>query len=120
MVIANIGTISLSLPTNDVTSKLPVESILASKTGVSTATTQVRLLSLSNTFSRITTGPMADFVSPVASYLPSGLLALPRQHKTSRVAFLLGACVLMTLAFLWMIFGVTSQQEIWAFRFASV
>ncbi|KAF8509243.1 MFS general substrate transporter [Gautieria morchelliformis] len=109
MVIANIGTISLALP------GLPAPSALAYKARVSTAATQVRLLSLSNTISRITIGPMADFVSPVASYLPSGLLALPRQHRVSRVAFLLGACVLMTLAFIWMTFGVTSQQGIWAF-----
>ena len=120
MVIANIGTISLALPTKDVTSGLPATSTLASNAGVSTAATQVRLLSLSNTISRITTGPMADFISPVASYLPSGLLMLPRQHKVSRVAFLLGACLLMTVAFLWMTFGVTSQKEIWAFRFALV
>ena len=117
MVIANIGTISLALPVKDITNRV---SSLASKTGGSTAAAQVRLLSLSNTISRVTTGPMADFTSPVASYLPSGLLALPHQHRISRVVFLLGACVLMTLAFLWMSFGVTSQQGIWVFRFATV
>lgn len=117
MVIANIGTISLALPVKEITNRV---SSLASKTGGSTAAAQVRLLSLSNTISRLTTGPMADFTSPVASYLPSGLLALPHQHRISRVVFLLGACVLMTLAFLWMSFGVTSQQGIWVFRFAIV
>lgn len=118
MVIANIGTISLALPVKDVTGGLPATSTLAF--GVSAAATQVRLLSLSNTISRITTGPMADFISPVASHLPSGSLVLPRQHKVSRVAFLLGSCLLMTTAFLWMAFGVTSQEGIWAFRFVLV
>ncbi|KAF8575793.1 MFS general substrate transporter [Ramaria rubella] len=115
MVIANIGTIALALPKREIISELPTVPVISSIAGISAATTQVRLLSLSNTFSRITTGPIADFISPVASYLPSGLLALPRQHRVSRVAFLLGACVLMTFSFLWMSFGVASQEGIWAF-----
>jgi len=61
------------------------------------------------------TGPIADFTSPVASYLPSGILALPHQHKVSRIAFLWGACILMVLSFLWMTIGVTSQEGIWLF-----
>jgi len=115
MVVANIGTISLALPPTEVTTGVPL-SIFKNSSSVSTATTQVRLLSISNTASRLTTGPMADFISPVASYLPSGLLVLPRKHKISRVAFLLGSCILMTLSFLWMVLGVTTQQGIWAFR----
>jgi hypothetical protein len=117
MVIANIGTISLALPAHPVASDFLAAPNMSSVAGISTAATQVRLLSLSNTFSRLIGGPVADFISPVASYLPSGILALPRQHKVSRIAFLWASCILMMLAFLWMVIGVRTQEGVWAFRF---
>ncbi|KAF8522205.1 MFS general substrate transporter [Hysterangium stoloniferum] len=113
MVIANIGTIAMTLPAQKSVSRIPTA--FNTLSGTSAVTTQVQLLSLFNTLSRIITGPMADFISPVASYLPSGLLMLPPQHKISRVVFLFGAIALMVLSFLWMIFGVTNQQQIWIF-----
>ncbi|KAF5327998.1 hypothetical protein D9611_014921 [Ephemerocybe angulata] len=65
MIISNIGTIVLSLPPYTI-----------EQTGGSSAqaytSRQVKLLSLSNTISRITVGVLADFISPVASYLPCG------------------------------------------------
>lgn len=115
MVVTNIGTISLALPPREAqtsTGELVSNSTIVS----SAATTQVRLLSFSNTISRITTGPMADIISPVASYLPSGLVTLPREHKISRVVFLFGSCILMILSFLWMAFVVQLREQIWLFR----
>ena len=117
MVIANIGTISLALPARSVTNGFSLAPNLSSAAEVSTAATQVRLLSLSNTFSRLIGGSVADYMSPVAAYLPSGILALPRQHKVSRVAFLWVPCILMAFAFLWMALGVPSQEGVWLFRF---
>ncbi|GJJ12066.1 hypothetical protein Clacol_006307 [Clathrus columnatus] len=114
MVMANIGTIALALPTTQGT-EITAGPFANSTTVTSVATTQVRLLSFSNTISRITTGPMADFISPVASYLRPGLLVLPRQHKISRVVFLFGSCLLMTISFLWMVFVIQVQEQIWLF-----
>lgn len=114
MVVTNIGTISLALPSRE--AETSAGTLLSNSTIVhSAATTQVRLLSFSNTISRITTGPMADFISPVASYLPSGLVTLPREHRISRVVFLFGSCILMILSFLWMIFVVQLREQIWLF-----
>jgi len=106
MVISNIGTIVLSLPRDEFS---------ATAAGSPSATaTQVRLLSVCNTVSRLLVGPLADFVSPVAAYLPCGTVHYPRKHRVSRVAFLSGASALLIVTFAWMEVGVRSQQAVWA------
>lgn len=114
MVISNIGTIVLSLPSSstsgaDLLSRIP-------PTDISTST-QVRLLSLANTTSRLLVGPIADYVSPVASYLHNGDAYYPRKHRVSRVAFLTVAAILYALTCLWMEIGVKSQGALWALRY---
>ena len=115
MVISNIGTIVLSLPPSSSTS-----STLLSNTQYSPASataTQVRLLSISNTVSRLLVGPLADFVSPVASYLPCGTIYFSRKHRISRIAFLTVSSVLLFLTYANMEFFIRSRAGIWMLRF---
>ncbi|RDB20968.1 putative transporter MCH1 [Hypsizygus marmoreus] len=104
MVISNIGTIVLSLP--------PAAGRQGS-TSDEVTSNQVKILSVANTLSRLVVGPLADFVSPVASHLPKDLVVYPRKHRVSRIVFLSGATLLLGLAFLWMEIGVKSREAIW-------
>lgn len=113
MVISNVGTIVTSLPPSSSAS-------LASIPSAAIATsTQVRLLSLANTVSRLLVGPIADFVSPIASHLPGGTLHYPRKHIISRISFLSGSAILLFLTFGWMGLGISSQQELWLLSFGT-
>lgn len=107
MIISNIGTIVLSLSKSTVHSQESMEAI---------ASQQVRLISFSNTASRIVVGPLADFISPVASHLPSGLRALPSHHFISRVAFISVPTALLVISSLVMIFTIDEPQKIWILR----
>lgn len=113
MVISNIGTIILSLPSSSSTSTMAA----VPTTDISNST-QVRLLSLANTCSRLLVGPLADFISPVASYLPSGIRCFPRKHHVSRVAFLSAATFILAITFFWMEVGVRSQEAVWILRYS--
>ncbi|KAG5646687.1 hypothetical protein DXG03_002677 [Asterophora parasitica] len=108
MVISNLGTIVQSLPPNPsfVASpgNIPHDVITAN---------QVKIISATNTLSRLLVGPLADYVSPVASYLPSGAIFYNRKHRISRVAFLSGPILLLGTAFLFMEIGVKSREAIW-------
>jgi len=86
---------------------------LVPATDVATST-QVRILSLANTISRLLVGPLADFVSPIASYLPNGDPVYPRKHRVSRIAFLVGSAILLAITYAWMLFGIRSQAALWA------
>jgi len=96
-VMANLGSIFVSLSPKDGTS----------------VSTQVQLLSATNTLSRLIVGPLADFVSPVASYLHSGIWSFPRKQHVSRIAFLTGAALLSTGTFLWLVIHVRTQEAMW-------
>ncbi|TCD60535.1 putative monocarboxylate transporter mch1 [Steccherinum ochraceum] len=96
-VMANLGSIFVSLP---------------AKSGADIST-QVQLLSASNTLSRLIVGPLADFVSPVASYLHSGIWSFPRKQHVSRIAFLTGAASVSALTFLWLVLTVRTQAGMW-------
>jgi hypothetical protein len=113
MVMSNIGTIVLSLPSS---STATTTSLLASDTFTST---QVRLLSVANTCSRLAVGPLADFASPVASRLPDGVRYFPRKHHISRVVFLSVSTCTLAFAFLWTITRARSQEALWVLRYAS-
>lgn len=97
MVLSNMGTIVLSLP---------------STTSQDNASNQVRILSLSNTLSRIVVGPFADFVSP------SG--GIVRKHRVSRIAFLFAASILLCVTSLWTVVGIRTQEQLWILRSARV
>lgn len=111
MVISNIGTIVAALPSM-ASDKVASNSVSA----IDSTPQQVRLISIANTFTRILVGPLADYVSPVASYLPNGTIVHKRKHRISRVCFLFVSAVLLTLTFLWTSFGITTQDGIWALR----
>lgn len=113
MVISNVGTISASLPPS------PYE-LERNQSPSSSAALQVKLLSMANTVPRIIIGPLADFLSPTAAYLPSGSRIFPRKHFISRFAFLSGASALLLSTFLWMEFGVHNQAQLWALRYESI
>jgi hypothetical protein len=114
MVISNIGTIVLSLPPNAL--------VVYPSSALSDHATskQVRILSISNTLSRIVVGPLADFVSPVAFYFPTGTVVYPRKHRVSRVVFLAIPALLLACIFLWMEFGVMSREAVRTLRFVQL
>lgn len=111
MIISNIGTIVLSLPA------AAIERSAGAGVQADTAH-QVKLLSLANTVSRLGVGIVADFVSPVASYLPSGARTFPRKHRITRMAFLSLSSLTLVLTFLWMNNRVLTRDDIWALRWA--
>lgn len=111
MVISNIGTIAESLPASN---DRPTSS--KGHAG-SSAALQVKLLSITNTASRLIIGPLADYVSPISVFLPTGIRTFTRKHMISRFAFLTGAAALVSLTFFWMSIGITTQGELWALRY---
>jgi len=106
MVIANIGTIVLSLPAEQTLfyAAAPVTSVVA---------TQVRILSLSNTLSRLLTGPLADLLSPMPLRAQCGALIYPRQYCFSRIVFIVLACLLLVGSFTWTALRLVSQGYVW-------
>ncbi|KAJ3726085.1 major facilitator superfamily domain-containing protein [Lentinula raphanica] len=105
MIMSNVGTIVLSLrPGMDRTS-IPK--------GEQAASLQVKILSISNTTSRILVGPLADFVSPVFSHQKLRGFTTVRKHRISRMVFLTGAASLLAATCAWMILGAQTQHDIW-------
>ena len=111
MVISNIGTIVLSLQSSS-TDIITLDSSTDAATS-----TQVRILSIANTVSRLLAGPLADFVSPVALSLSSGLRSFPRKHFVSRVAFLSGATMLLGVSFALLETVIRSRESLWILRY---
>ncbi|KAH7914976.1 MFS general substrate transporter [Hygrophoropsis aurantiaca] len=109
MILSNIGTIVLSLPSY---SSSMIRASRVPSTDIATST-QVRILSLANTISRLLVGPLADLLSPVICYLPSGMRGFPRKHLISRMVFLTFATFVLVITFAWMIIGVKSQGAVW-------
>jgi hypothetical protein len=111
MVISNIGTIVVSLPPS---------SIERSGDAASQASTaqQVKLLSLSNTISRISVGLIADFVSPVASLLPSGVQVFPQRHRVTRVTFLSLSSLVLAWTFWWASSRAVTRDDVWVLRYS--
>ncbi|KAJ3887347.1 major facilitator superfamily domain-containing protein [Lentinula edodes] len=105
MIMSNVGTIALSLPAG-------MARTLVSK-GEQAASLQVKILSISNTLSRLLVGPLADFVSPVFSYRLLEGFATTRKHRISRVVFLSGAASLLAASCAWMVFGVRTRHDVW-------
>jgi len=110
MIISNIGGISMSLPHS-----LP-DSMAGPATHNSSVAFQVKLISIANTGARILVGILADFISPVATYLPTGALIFPREPVISRFVFLFAAAALLLVTFIWMEVRVQSEGDLWALR----
>jgi len=104
MIISNIGTIVLSLPSGTSTNSAFVNT----SSTVSMTATQVRALSISNTLSRLVVGPLADIVSPVGN---RGTL---REHRISRIAFMTFSTATLACTYTWMVIGVEELTGIWA------
>ena len=103
MVMSNIGTIIMALPQS------PTAWLSEQVNEDSPAADQVKILSISNTVSRIVFGPLADFVSPVAS-------SSERKARINRFVFLSGSASILCLIFSWMAFGVETRQQVWVLR----
>src|SRR5438270_12988860 len=103
MIIRNIGTIVLSLPSSDTT------------TGISPSelSFQANLIAATNTLTRILVGLLADFVSPIAA---SGAGVFQGKHRISRFVFLSGPAILLALTSLWMIGATTTGSQLWLLR----
>lgn len=108
MIISNVGTIVISLPSKLIQT-------LTSK-GEQVASVQVKILSISNTLSRLLVGPVADFVSPVFSYQHLEGFTTVRKHRISRMVFLSGSASLLALTCAWMVFGVQTRHDVWLLR----
>ncbi|KAK2467003.1 hypothetical protein APHAL10511_001261 [Amanita phalloides] len=104
MVISNVGTIVLALPSKALPSHPTFSNVTAR---------QVQLLSLSNTIIRLITGFVADFVSPVA-VAAGGITVFPRKHLASRVVFLCCPSLLLALTFFWSSNAMRTQEDVWA------
>ena len=108
MVQSNIGSITLSLPPSSIEA-----SEGASEVAIAT---QVRLIAAANTVSRALSGLLADLLSPVACYLPSGIYGFAKKQQFSRVLFLSFLAVILILAFSWTELATRSQGAIWVLR----
>ncbi|KAF8838329.1 MFS general substrate transporter [Paxillus ammoniavirescens] len=108
MIISNIGTIVLSLPRQ--TSVMP--SLTEPPSTSHTTATQVRMLSIANTLSRLLVGPLADIVSP--SGAQEGTRGSMRKHLISRMAFLTFSAAVLVCSCAWMVVGVRDQTGVWA------
>ena len=106
MIISNIGTLVLSLPSS------VIERTASGGVQADTAH-QVKLLSFANTVSRLSVGIVADFISPVASYLPCGSRTFPRKHRITRMAFLSLSSLTLAATFMWMNTRVFTRADIW-------
>ncbi|KAJ7489823.1 MFS general substrate transporter [Mycena galericulata] len=102
MVISNVGTIVLSLPSATV----------SSGSADAAASAQVKTLAISNTATRLLIGPIADFLSPIVTSAPHVGLS-PRKHFISRAAFLVVAAAVLAFTFIWMEVGVRTQTDVW-------
>lgn len=112
MIISNIGTIVLSLP-----SHISINSASGTPSPVLVTATQVRILSIANTVSRLISGPLADIVSPMPSDSMDGSRGFLRKHLVSRIVFLTFSAALLVCTYTWMVVGVREQAAVWALRF---
>jgi len=110
MIISNIGTIILSLPSQ-------IYTIHDTPSTAVVTATQVRMLSIANTLSRLIVGPLADIVSPATSRTIDDNRGFLRQHRISRIAFLTFSAAVLVCAYTWVVVGVREQAGIWVLRY---
>ncbi|KAF8478643.1 major facilitator superfamily domain-containing protein [Russula ochroleuca] len=114
MIISNIGTIVLSLYPNSVAG---IKSLSSSAETVTT--TQVRLISISNTLSRLISGPLADIISPLISHKPGDGPSPPRKYRISRVVLLSGTSLLLAGAFVYLELAIKTPGDLWILSVAT-
>jgi hypothetical protein len=88
-------------------------------TSAEVTTTQVRLLSISNTLSRLISGPLADFISPLTSHIP-GDRPPSRKYRVSRVVLLSGTSLLLAGAFVYLELAIRTPDDLWILRYAAL
>lgn len=107
MIISNIGTITLSLYPE------PASGIMSLPSSAETVTaTQVRLISISNTLSRLLSGPLADFIAPLTGYIPGDVSTPPRRYRISRVTLLSGASLLLAGTFVYLDLAIRNPDDL--------
>lgn len=99
MIMSNMGTLVLSLPRH-----FSSETASGPADDVATAT-QVRLLSLANTVSRLVVGPLADCIGPHSN--------ASSQRHISRMSFVIGSCFLLIVTFGATLTWVKSRAAMW-------
>jgi len=107
MIISNIGTIVLSL-NSEHTSSIEVPS-----SAIAATTTQVRLISVSNTLSRIVSGPLADLISPVTPRASGELPSPPQRYRISKVALLSFIPLLLAGTFVYLELAIRTPDDLW-------
>jgi len=97
-----MGTIVLSLPSSPGTPSIDIAT-----------STQVRIFSVANTLSRLLVGPLADFLSPIATSDTDS-----KKGRVSRVYFFSAAALLLCSTFLWTDIRVKSQEALSILRYS--
>jgi len=111
MVISNIVTIVLSLCPKS------ASGIRVLSPSVETATaTQVRLISISNTLSRLLSGPFVDLISPVTSHVPSNR---PQRYHISRVVLLSWVPLLLAGTYVYQELAIRTLDDLWVLSVAT-
>lgn len=105
MVISNAGSIVLSLPS----------SLTAFDSPTAITAQQVRLLSFSNTVSRLLVGSIADWMSPIGHQSRDDIEEpnVRRRKFTSRVVVLAIFCLTLSVAFAYGAGGMKSRSQMW-------
>lgn len=115
MIISNIGTIVLSLYPE------PISGIRSFSTSPETVTTtQVRLISIANTLTRLISGPLADFISPLASHIPGSGPPPPRKYRISRVVLVSATSLLLAGTFVYLGLAIRTPDDLWILRYAAL
>jgi hypothetical protein len=114
MIMSNIGTIALSL-TSDLTYGIGVPSSVAAAIA-----TQVRLISVSNTLSRVVSGPLVDLISPVTSRASGEFSSSPQRYRISRVALLSFIPLLQAGTFVYLELAIRVPEDLWILRYAAL
>jgi hypothetical protein len=111
MIISNIGSIVLSLCPENASGVKSAESI---------TTTQVRLLSISNTSSRLLSGPLADFISPLTSHGPQNEPSRAPRYRISRVMLLSGISLLLAGTFIYLELAIRTPDSFRVLRYVII
>jgi hypothetical protein len=108
MVISNAGSIVLALPIN--VGDLDSPTVITAQ--------QVRILSFANTVSRLLSGSVADWMSPIGRRSQEDLeeSGVKRRKFTSRVAFLACFTILLSSTFAYGAVGMRTRGQMWPLR----
>ena len=86
----------------------------------SVTATQVRLLSISNTLSRLISGALADFISPLTSHIPGNGPSRPQSYRMSRVILLSGTSLLLAGTFIYLELAIRTPDSLRILRYVPI